>query len=136
MRVISKQRNRIIERILSHPFLKEMDFQAKLILLLGSFTLLLIAADLSSEMSKDKDETGFFTACLENLDDAGTNHADLINHDIPIFANVKTWCAMKDKLGDIKDSNMKVFENDRSYSLGDLIIRPFSNKVFSDSNWL
>ena len=47
-------------------------------------------------------------------------------YDIPIFANVKTWCAMKDKLGDIKDSNMKVFENDRSYSLGDLIIRPFS----------
>ena len=33
---------------------------------------------------------------------------------------------MKDKLGDIKDSNMKVFENDRSYSLEDLIIRPFS----------
>ena len=47
-------------------------------------------------------------------------------YNIPIFANVKTWCAMKDKLGDIKDSNMKVFENDRSYSLGDLIIRPFS----------
>ena len=47
-------------------------------------------------------------------------------YDIPIFANVKTWCAMKDKLGDIKDSNMKGFENDRSYSLGDLIIRPFS----------
>ena len=47
-------------------------------------------------------------------------------YDIPIFANVKTWCAMKDKLGDIKDSNMKVFENDRSYSLGDLIISPFS----------
>ena len=47
-------------------------------------------------------------------------------YDIPIFANVKTWCAMKDKLGDIKDSNMKVFENDRSYSLEDLIIRPFS----------
>ena len=41
-------------------------------------------------------------------------------YDIPIFANVKTWCAMKDKLGDIKDSNMKVFENDRSYSLGDI----------------
>jgi phosphoribosyl 1,2-cyclic phosphodiesterase len=47
-------------------------------------------------------------------------------YDIPIFANVKTWCAMKEKLGDIKDSNMKVFENDRSYSLGDMIIRPFS----------
>lgn len=46
--------------------------------------------------------------------------------DIPIFANIKTWCAMKDKLGDIKDSNMKVFENDKTYSLGDIIIRPFS----------
>ena len=47
-------------------------------------------------------------------------------YDIPIFANVKTWCAMKDKLGDIKDSNMKVFENDKTYALDDLIIRPFS----------
>lgn len=46
--------------------------------------------------------------------------------DIPIFANIKTWCTMKDKIGDIKDSNMKVFENDKTYSLGDLIIRPFS----------
>ncbi len=33
---------------------------------------------------------------------------------------------MKDKIGDIKDSNMKVFENDKTYSLGDIIIRPFS----------
>lgn len=46
--------------------------------------------------------------------------------DIPIFANIKTWCSMKDKIGDIKESNMKVFENDKTYSLGDLIIRPFS----------
>ena len=29
-------------------------------------------------------------------------------YDIPIFANVKTWCAMKDKLGDIKDSNISI----------------------------
>ena len=47
-------------------------------------------------------------------------------YNIPIFANIKTWCAMKDKLGQIEDHNMKVFENDKSYSLGDLIIRPFS----------
>ncbi len=47
-------------------------------------------------------------------------------YDIPIFANVKTWCSIKGKLGEIKDKNMKVFENDKSYSLGDLIIRPFS----------
>lgn len=46
--------------------------------------------------------------------------------DIPVFANIKTWCSMKDKLGDIKDKNMKVFENDKTYSLGDIIVRPFS----------
>lgn len=46
--------------------------------------------------------------------------------DIPIFANIKTWCSMKDKLGDIQDKNMKVFENDKTYSIGDIIIRPFS----------
>ena len=46
--------------------------------------------------------------------------------DIPIFANVKTWCAMKDKLGNIKEEHKKVFENDKTYSLDDLIIRPFS----------
>ena len=46
--------------------------------------------------------------------------------DIPVFANIKTWCSMKDKLGDIKDKNMKVFENDKTYSLGDIIVKPFS----------
>ena len=46
--------------------------------------------------------------------------------DIPIFANVKTWCAMKDKLGNIKEVNMKVFENDKAYGIGDLGIKPFS----------
>ena len=37
--------------------------------------------------------------------------------DIPIFANVKTWCAMKHKLGNIREENMKVFENDKTYSI-------------------
>ena len=46
--------------------------------------------------------------------------------DIPIFANVKTWCAMKDKLGNIKEEHMKVFENDKTYSIGDIGIKPFS----------
>ena len=46
--------------------------------------------------------------------------------DIPVFANIKTWCSIKDKLGDIKDKNMKVFENDKTYSLGDVVVRPFS----------
>lgn len=47
-------------------------------------------------------------------------------YNIPIFANIKTWCAMKDKLGNIENNNMKVFENEKSYSMGDVVIRPFS----------
>ena len=46
--------------------------------------------------------------------------------DIPIYANLKTWCGMKDKIGNIKEENMVVFENDRTYVLGDIKIRPFS----------
>lgn len=46
--------------------------------------------------------------------------------DIPIYANLKTWCGMKDKIGNIKEENMVVFENDRTYALGDIKIRPFS----------
>ena len=46
--------------------------------------------------------------------------------NIPIFANVETWRAMRDKLGKIESENMVVFENDKNYSIGDIIIRPFS----------
>ena len=47
-------------------------------------------------------------------------------YDIPIFANFETWRSMKDKIGKIKKENMVVFENDKNYSIGDIIIRPFS----------
>ncbi len=33
---------------------------------------------------------------------------------------------MRDKLGKIESENMVVFENDKNYSIGDIIIRPFS----------
>ena len=46
--------------------------------------------------------------------------------DIPIYANFKTWCGMKDKIGNIKEENMIVFDNDKTYELGELKIRPFS----------
>ena len=49
--------------------------------------------------------------------------------DIPIYANLKTWCSMKDKIGNIKEENMVVFDNDKTYVLGDLKIRPFSITV-------
>lgn len=46
--------------------------------------------------------------------------------DIPIYANLKTWQQMVGKIGNIKEENMVVFENDKTYAMGDLKIRPFS----------
>lgn len=59
-----------------------MDVKAKLILVLGTLTLFLIVADLSSELAKDKDEIGFFQAALENLDDVGS-HNPIVDIIIP-----------------------------------------------------
>lgn len=47
-------------------------------------------------------------------------------YDLPIFVNYKTWLAMKDKIGNIKEKNIVIFENDKLYSLGDMSIKPFS----------
>lgn len=47
-------------------------------------------------------------------------------YDIPIYANLETWKAMREKLGKLEDKNMKIFKNDKNYELKDLLIRPFS----------
>ena len=46
-------------------------------------------------------------------------------HDIPIYANVETWEAMKDKIGSIKSRNIRVFENDMDFYIKDINIQPF-----------
>ncbi|WP_101773875.1 MBL fold metallo-hydrolase [Peptostreptococcus faecalis] len=47
-------------------------------------------------------------------------------YDLPIFANFKTWSAIKDKIGNIKEENILIFENDNMYEIGDIAIKPFS----------
>lgn len=47
-------------------------------------------------------------------------------YDLPIFVNYKTWKAIKEKIGKIKEENIKIFENDKKYAIGDLEIKPFS----------
>lgn len=44
---------------------------------------------------------------------------------IPIYANQKTWNAMCGKLGNIEERNVRVFETDRSFGLGEIEITPF-----------
>ena len=49
-------------------------------------------------------------------------------YDLPIYLNYRTWLALKDKIGNVKEENIKIFENDKNYAIGDLLVRPFSIK--------
>lgn len=51
--------------------------------------------------------------------------------DIPIYANKLTWESMREDLGKIKDENIKIFNSDSDFELGDLGILPF--KISHDS---
>ncbi|TDT63254.1 MBL fold metallo-hydrolase [Fonticella tunisiensis] len=46
--------------------------------------------------------------------------------NIPIYANTKTWEAMIDFIGDIREENIKVFESNVPYEIKDLTVIPFS----------
>lgn len=45
-------------------------------------------------------------------------------YNIPIFANKETWESMKDKLGKVKEENVKIMETD-SVAIGDLCIQSY-----------
>lgn len=45
--------------------------------------------------------------------------------NIPIYANTNTWEAMSNKLGNIADSNIKVFDGYNPFEIGDVTIVPF-----------
>lgn len=46
-------------------------------------------------------------------------------HDIPIYTNKNTWEAMKDKIGNIKEHNIKIFESNVEFEIEDVLIKPF-----------
>lgn len=47
-------------------------------------------------------------------------------YDLPIFINYKTWLAIENKIGKVKESNINIFENEEIYAIGDMAIKPFS----------
>lgn len=49
-------------------------------------------------------------------------------YNIPIYANLDTWEVMlsQQKIGKIKPENQRVFESDKPFALGELLVRPFS----------
>ena len=46
--------------------------------------------------------------------------------DIPIYANEKTWEAMKEDMGKLKDDNIKIFNTNSDFEIGDLGVLPFN----------
>ena len=47
-------------------------------------------------------------------------------YDIPVFANAKTWDAMKPQKDKISDSNIKFFLTNEDFEIEDVLIHPFS----------
>src|SRR3712207_244778 len=47
-------------------------------------------------------------------------------YNLPIYINYKTWLATKSKIGKVDENLVNIFENDKSYSIKDIIIKPFS----------
>lgn len=52
-------------------------------------------------------------------------------YDIPIWANENTWISMEDKIGEIREDNIKVFTTEEQFNMKDLGIYPF--KVSHDA---
>lgn len=47
-------------------------------------------------------------------------------YGLPIYANEATWEAMRDKLGNIPDKNVRTFETGSGFHIGELEITPFA----------
>ncbi|MFY9177485.1 MAG: MBL fold metallo-hydrolase [Caldicoprobacterales bacterium] len=46
-------------------------------------------------------------------------------YNVPIYANQETWQAMEDKIGDISNSNIRIFDNNMDFYIKDINIQPF-----------
>ena len=45
--------------------------------------------------------------------------------NIPIYANTNTWEAMRDRLGEIEEDNVRCFHTGTDFEIGDIKIRPY-----------
>lgn len=45
--------------------------------------------------------------------------------NIPIYANTKTWRAMAPMIGEVRDENIKVFNEYDPFQIGDIVVKPF-----------
>lgn len=53
-------------------------------------------------------------------------------YDIPIYANSNTWIGMEEKIGKIKEDNIKIFSTEKFFDLKDISVLPIA--TFHDAN--
>ncbi|KAB3532176.1 MBL fold metallo-hydrolase [Alkaliphilus serpentinus] len=95
---------------------------------------LLIDAGLSGKKIQGKlEEIGVSPAQLTGIL-ISHEHSDHIHSagilsrrfNIPIYANEGTWKGMECKLGELKENNIKLFNTNKSFSIGDITIMPYA----------
>ncbi len=47
-------------------------------------------------------------------------------YNIPVFANLETWNAMPDQKDKVSEENQKVFETNKDFEIGNLLVHPFA----------
>lgn len=85
----------------------------------------------------------YITGALQSIDiEANTIDGLLITHehsdhikgvgvlmrkfDIPLYVNEKTWESMKDKIGSVKDKDIKIFTDCDPFLIGDIKVKPYN----------
>ncbi|MCL2382775.1 MAG: MBL fold metallo-hydrolase [Oscillospiraceae bacterium] len=62
----------------------------------------------------------------EHIDHVRSLNTLSSKYNLPVYANIKTWDALKEKKDSISDSNKKIFKVSENFEIGDLKIFPFS----------
>lgn len=86
---------------------------------------------LLSSIDVNPNEINYILVTHEHIDHVKGVGVLSRKYDIPILANEKTWISMERLIGNVKDKNIRVFQSDKDFELGDLGIYPF--KIFHDA---
>ena len=97
----------------------------KLLLIDAGITLKKIKEKLE-EMDSSLEEVSGILVTHEHSDHIKSVGAVSRKFDVPIYANEKTWLDMENSLGNIKESNKRIFTTGESFELLEVTIKPFS----------
>ena len=95
---------------------------------------MLVDAGLSgSRVTQELSRIGISPACLDAIL-VTHEHIDHIKgigilsrkYDLPVYATEGTWRAMMDKIGNVQEKNIRIFEPEQDFFIGSIDVTPFS----------